>query len=236
MISTTASLQFFNQTRTALITGAARGIGSEIAKALNLAGVDVISPTREQLDLADPKSIAAYTQSLKNDRVHVDILVNNAGINELRLISEIDDSTLQKMFQVNLFAAMNLVRAFAPKMQEKKWGRIINIGSIFGTLTKERRALYSMTKSALDSLTRTTTVEFSRHGILCNTLSPGYVETELTYKNNSASDIEKILQNIPCAKMAKPAQIAAYVVFLASDLNTYLTGQNITVDGGFTCQ
>jgi 3-oxoacyl-[acyl-carrier protein] reductase len=222
--------------RTVLVTGASRGIGKSISEGFQEIGYQVLAPPRSELDLAVEGSVKDFATKIKNQRLQIDILVNNAGINELCEIELIQTELLEKMFQVNLFSAINLTQAVLPVMSAQKWGRIINVGSIFGILSKERRALYTMTKSAMSAFTKTCAIEFGEKNILVNSICPGYIETDLTFKNNSKEDLEKILRRIPLGRMAKASEITQTVLFLCSDKNTYITGQNIIVDGGFTCQ
>lgn len=219
--------------RTALVTGGARGIGAAIAARLKDSGYRVIAPPRTALDLASPASIDAYLAAHISETV--DVLVNNAGINTLRAIPEIDANTWGEMLQVNLSAALRLTQAFAPGMAERGWGRILNVVSIFALVTRERRAAYSMTKAALAALTRTAAVEFGPRGVLVNALAPGYVDTELTRRNNPPDAIAAIEASIPLRRMAQASELAEVAAFLASDANSYLTGQTVVVDGGFTC-
>jgi 3-oxoacyl-[acyl-carrier protein] reductase len=121
-------------------------------------------------------------------------------------------------------------------MQSRGWGRILNISTIFSLVTKERRAAYSMTKAALNALTRSSAVEFGPSGVLVNALAPGYVDTALTRQNNSPEAIAAITATIPLRRLADAEELARAAAFLVSEENTYLTGQTIVVDGGFTCQ
>jgi 3-oxoacyl-[acyl-carrier protein] reductase len=219
--------------RTALVTGGARGIGAAIARRLEDSGYRIIAPPRTALDLASPASIDAYLAAHGSQAV--DVLVNNAGINTLRAIPEIDVKTWGEMLQVNLSAALRLTQAFAPGMAERGWGRILNVVSIFALVTRERRAAYSMTKAALAALTRTAAVEFGPRGVLVNALAPGYVDTELTRRNNPPDAIAAIEASIPLRRMAQASELAEVAAFLVSDANSYLTGQTVVVDGGFTC-
>jgi NAD(P)-dependent dehydrogenase (short-subunit alcohol dehydrogenase family) len=120
-------------------------------------------------------------------------------------------------------------------MRKRRWGRIVNISSIFGIVTRQQRAAYSATKSALAGLTRTMAVELGHNNVLVNCVAPGYVETELTRQNNSPSDLEKIADTIPMGRLGQPEEIAKLVAFLCGDDNTYITGQVLVADGGFTC-
>jgi len=219
--------------RTVLITGGARGIGAAIAATLSDRGYRVIAPTRSEMDLSISASVEAYLE--ENRMLAVDILINNAGINILRPIGEIDPVDWQAMLQTNLSSALRLIQAFAPGMQARSWGRILNVSTIFSLVTKERRAAYSMTKAALDALTRSVAVEFGPYGVLVNSLAPGYVDTALTRQNNSSETLAAIIEGIPLKRMAQPFELAKVAAFLVSEENTYLTGQTLVVDGGFTC-
>jgi 3-oxoacyl-[acyl-carrier protein] reductase len=219
--------------RIALITGGARGIGAAIAAELVAAGCRVVAPARAELDLASPGSLEAWVAA--NSGLAVDILVNNAGINVLRPLPEIESAAWAAMVQTNLTAPLRLVQAFAPGMAVRGWGRILNVSSIFSLVTKERRAAYSMTKAALNALTRSAAVEFGPAGVLVNALAPGYVDTALTRQNNPPEAIAAIAAAIPLRRLAQPAELARTAAFLVSEANTYLTGQTVVVDGGFTC-
>ncbi len=218
----------------ALVTGGSRGIGATIAQALIAQGVEVIAPARSELDLTLPESITRFIQANQSRRI--DILVNNAGINIINELGQIRAEDWQAMLQVNLTAPMELARGFVPGMKAQKWGRIVNLSSVFSTVTKEKRAAYSATKSGLNGLTRTLAVELGPEGILVNAVGPGYVNTELTSQNNSPSALAEITQTIPLKRMAEPSEIAEFVAFLCSEKNTYLTGQTLLIDGGFSCK
>ncbi len=215
-----------------LITGGSRGIGQQIAKLMEAKGYEVVVPKREELNLESLESIDKYFASERK----IDILINNAGINFISPLPDIATEQWSQMLTVNLTAPMKLVQKVIPHMQKTKWGRIVNISSIFSNLTRQGRASYSASKSGLNGLTRTAAVELGQHGILVNAVCPGYVETQLTHQNNSPADIEKILKTIPVGRMAQPAEIAELVEFLCSERNSYITGQMITADGGFSIQ
>lgn len=219
--------------RTALVTGAARGIGASIVSFFNAHGVKVIAPGRKELDLADPASVDRFIV-LHQDKP-IDILINNAGINILNPLDRIDADTWLQMFQVNLHAPFRLLQAFSRPMKERNWGRIVNISSVLSLVTREGRTAYSTVKSGLNGLTRAAAVELGPSGVLVNAVCPGYVETELTRQNNSPADLDRIAQTIPLRRLAQPEEIAEFVGFLCSDQNTYITGQTMAIDGGFTC-
>ena len=222
-----------NNHRTVFLTGGARGIGAAILEELVTAGYTVISPSREELDLASKDSVEAYLRD--HSDIAVDVLINNAGMNVPEKISEISWDNWNKTLQTNLSSAVRLIQFLAPGMSERGYGRILNTISILGLVTKEGRAAYSMTKAALNALTRSAALEFGAGGVLVNSLAPGYVDTELTRKNNSPEALASIIRSIPLGRMADPKELARVAGFLVSEQNTYLTGQTIVVDGGFTC-
>jgi NAD(P)-dependent dehydrogenase (short-subunit alcohol dehydrogenase family) len=223
-----------SRSKTVFLTGGARGIGAAIRDELTASGLQVIAPSREELDLSSVVSVEGYLNF--HSELDVDILINNAGINNPQLIGEISSENWTQTLQVNLGSALRLIQFFAPRMVARGYGRILNTSSILGSVTKEGRALYSMTKAALDALTRSTAVEFGPMGVLVNSLSPGYVDTELTRQNNSPAAIEAITSGIPLRRMASADELAKIAAFLVSENNTYITGQTIVADGGFTCQ
>lgn len=218
---------------TALVTGGARGIGRAIVEELQASGVSVLAPPRQELDLAAAQSVESWLLSHRDEKI--DILVNNAGTNVLNAVTDIDLATWEAMVQVNLAAALRLVQALAPTMVARGWGRILNLSSIFSLVTRERRAAYSMTKAALNALTRSAAVEYGPGGVLVNALAPGYVDTDLTRQNNSSEALAQICGSIPLRRMASVAELAKIAAFLVSEANSYLTGQVVVVDGGFTC-
>jgi 3-oxoacyl-[acyl-carrier protein] reductase len=219
--------------RTALVTGASRGIGEAIAGRLHSEGIKVLIPDRRELDLLSNISIDFFLSQLNEQ---IDILVNNAGINPLGSLSELSEVDLTNTIQVNLIAPLRLIRGLAPAMMEQRYGRIVNISSIWGMVVKPRRVSYTLSKTGLIGLTRSLGIELAPYNVLVNSVAPGYVNTELTRKNNSPQDIEAIKQTIPAGRLAEPAEVAEVVAFLCSDKNTYIVGQTLVVDGGFTCQ
>lgn len=219
--------------RTALVTGASRGIGYAIAARLRLGGALVLTPTRAELDLLSNASIDAYLASLTEP---VDILVNNAGINRLAAGTEASDGDIQDTLQVNLVAPIRLIRGLASQMVARCYGRIVNTSSIWSVVTKPRRVTYSASKSGLNAVTRTLAVELAPFNVLVNAIAPGYVNTELTKQNNSEQELVAIRETIPLRRLAEPEEIAELTAFLCSEKNSYITGQVIMADGGFTCQ
>jgi 3-oxoacyl-[acyl-carrier protein] reductase len=119
-------------------------------------------------------------------------------------------------------------------MIQKNYGRIVNISSVLQDFAKEGRSSYSISKTGIDMLTKSVAVEYSRYNVLCNTVSPGYIETELTYKNNTSEQIDSITSSLPIRRIGLPDEIAKLVYWLVTE-NSYITGQNIKIDGGYSC-
>lgn len=218
--------------RTVLVTGGSRGIGAGIVAALSDAGWNVLAPKRSELDLASPVSIADYLDSLS---VPVDGLVLDAGINTPAPIGELTMASWQEIQGVNVTAGFALVSALVPSMAECGFGRVVAVSSAYAGRARVGRAAYSASKAALEAVVRAIAVEFASSGVLANAVAPGFVDTELTRQNNPPEAIAKILERVPVGRLAAIDEIGAAVAFLMSPANTYITGQVLTVDGGFSC-
>jgi len=219
--------------RVALVTGASRGIGAAIARVFQEAGATVLTPTRAEMDMSDIASIERYIDAVNGP---IDVLVNNAGINILAGLDEIGRDGLNEMLQINLVAPIMLTKLVAEKMKANRYGRIVNISSIWSVVAKERRLAYAASKSAMSGVTRTLALELGQYGVLVNSIAPGYVNTELTSQNNSPEQIKNICSNIPLERLAEPEEIAEVAAFLCSRKNSYMTGQVLVVDGGYVCR
>lgn len=205
-----------------LVTGGSRGIGKSIKDLFLKRGFEVYSPNRTELNL---------NKNIELVDPQFDIVINNAGINPLKPLSNITDEEVMK---VNYFSPLQIIQQCLPYMTSNKFGRIINIGSIWIDFSKPSRSAYSASKSALHSLTKSITSEYSSQGILCNTISPGYIGTDLTYQNNTKEQLSLITQSIPVGRLGTPEEIARLVYQLTIE-NTFITGQNIVIDGGYSC-
>lgn len=217
-----------------LVTGASRGIGKAIADLYSEKGYLVDTPSRELLDLSNKESVLEFITKHKDKGY--DIIINDAGCNLINYIENIKDNDMMQMLQVNLLSPIMLLRGFVPYMKKKKFGRIVNIGSIWGVITKPGRSIYSATKHGIHGISSTLALELAPYNILVNTIAPGQTLTELTLRNNSPEDICKMERDIPIGRLAKPEEIAKAVFFLGNENNTYITGQQIIVDGGLTIQ
>ena len=213
-----------------LVTGGSRGIGHAVVQELSQKNNwEVIAPSRDKLDLTDFNSIVQFTK----DIAPFNALVNVAGLNELRTLENIDDESLDVMLKTNLSGPLKLIQAIVPGMKAIGGGKILSFSSIWGLRSKEVRTLYSMGKFGIRGMTAALARELGPDNILLNTIAPGYVLTDMTFKNVPEEERKKICQEIPLGRMAYPEEIAKVVSFLISPDNTYITGQTIIVDGGF---
>ena len=217
--------------RTVLITGASRGIGKACALKFSEHGYKVLTPTRTEMNLSSIESIKQYISNLTDS---VDVLINNAGISFLGNVGSLNFNDADELMKINFSAPVLLIDLLAPKMKLNNYGRIINISSIWSQVTKPGRAMYASSKAAINAFTRTAAVEYAKHNVLINAVAPGYVNTELTKINNTPAQIETIKSNLPIKRLAEPVEIAELIYFLASEKNTFVTGQTIFADGGFS--
>ncbi len=213
-----------------LLTGGSRGIGKGIKNLFEKQDHTVLSPSKEEMDLSNLEHVKSYLTTIKD----VDIIINNAGINYLNSIENETIENLNKILSVNYLSPFIICQHFLPLLKNKKYGRIINIGSIWIDYAKTLRGSYSASKNSLHSLTKTIVSEYSEHNILCNTISPGYILTDLTFQNNTKEDLENIKNQIPLKRLGTIDEISKLVYFLTID-NTYINGQNIIIDGGYSC-
>jgi len=213
------------------LTGGSRGIGLAIKTKFETLGHYVYAPSSTELDLLNLNSI--YNIS-KDTKATIDVLINNAGVNDIYNLEDINANAITSMLQINTVAPLLLTKDISQYMIKKRGGHIINISSILSYRSKKGRIIYSATKAALNSITKSCALELAEYNIQVNAICPGYVATDLTYKNNSYSQIEDIKNKVPIKRMLMPEEIADTVYNLV--LNKTLTGQIITVDGGLsTC-
>lgn len=234
--------------KVAIVTGGTRGIGRCIAELLLEGGAEVIytgtnqsseyelkGGRYEQLDFMSDQSTAEFIERVIMSSVGIDILVNNAGININESIDEISDEHWDTIVKINLTGPMKMIRAVARVMNKHgKSGRIVNISSIWGIISKSKRNAYSAAKTGLIGLTRASALDLAPHGILVNALCPGFVNTELTRRMLSKEEMSQLAAEVPLGRFAEVDDIARVALFLCSEYNTYITGQAIVVDGGFT--
>ena len=237
--------------KTALVTGASRGIGRAIALRLAEDGANVaviyagsadkaeavvneitalgVNAKAYQCNVADSAAVNETVKAVTNDLGKIDILVNNAGITRDGLMLRMKDEDFDAVLDTNLKGAFNMIRACYSGFIRKKSGRIINISSVSGIMGNAGQANYSASKAGVIGLTKSVARELASRGITCNAVAPGFIQTDMTenlgYNN-------PLLNSIPLGRMGKPEDIAAAVAFLASDSAAYITGEVLKVDGG----
>lgn len=215
-----------------LLTGGRGGIGSSIKEELVSKGCSVIAPTSDELDLSSQFHVLKWIEA--NPDLEFDGLVLSAGINFPQNFDEVGTSEYIRILETNVNSNRLLIKAVLPAMQKNRYGRIIAISSSYSTITRSGRSSYSVSKAALEALIRSVSLENAQNNVLANSIVPGFIETALTLKNNDKFQMEKILERIPMGHMGKPADVARLAWFLMSEQNTYITGQSIRVDGGFS--
>lgn len=219
--------------KTILVTGGSRGIGASIVILLKKEGYRVLAPARNELNLSDKRSISEFVEKNKNLKLYA--LINNAGINNPQWVDELDDNNITETIQVNLVAPILLARSLVPILKKNKIAHIVNISSMFGIITRSRQVLYSATKFGINGVTKALAVELADDKILVNSVCPGFVYTDLTGKNSPEKN-KQLAKDVPLGRFAKPQEIANLVEFLISDKNTYITGETILIDGGYTAK
>ncbi len=232
-----------------LITGASKGIGKNIAQVLIDAGYDVficarnyeiLEKTAKEIGakgfLACDISYYKACLELKKEIGNIDILINNAGAYVWSAVEKTTQTDIEKLTKLNVMAPYVLISLFVEDMKAQKWGRIINIGSISGVVGEANASLYSMTKSALNGLTKALGLELAEYGITVNTINPGWVETELADNAVETSDFsqEEIVDMIPQRRFIEPIEIANLVKYLASEEAKGMTAQNISLCAGLS--
>jgi len=227
-----------------LVTGGTRGIGYAIAKAFLEQEAEVhVTGTKKNgkgphasifhhCDFTNTESLEKICDSL--EKFGIDVLINNAGINKTGAFAKMRPEDFLRIQQVNLFSAFRLIQAVLPGMVSKKWGRIVNITSIFSIVSKEFRAPYSASKFGMDGMTASLAAEVAESGVMVNSVAPGFIDTELTREVLGEQGIRKMVASIPARRMGSPEEVARLVLWLASNENTYVSAQNIAIDGGFT--
>ncbi len=240
--------------RVALVTGGSKGLGKAMARGFAEAGADVMIVSRHEEELrAAQAEIKAGLQvkvairvadMTRRDEVNrlaeqaaaemgrIDILVNNAGSNEPQAIDAITDEAWDRVLELNLTSCMALTRAVVPEMKSRRWGRILHISSIMGLVSKDGRACYSATKSALLGLARASALDLGSYNITVNCLAPGPFLTELPGALLTASQKQAFADRTALGRWGEPRELVGPALLLASDAGSYITGQVLVVDGG----
>lgn len=234
---------------TALVTGATGGIGAAIARTLHGAGASIVlSGTRQAAlddlvnelgeravaiacNLSSPADVNDLIKGAEDASGSIDILVNNAGMTKDGLAMRMNDDDWESVLAVDLSAAFRLSRAALRSMLKARWGRIINITSVVGHTGNPGQANYAAAKAGLAGMTRSLAAETAARGVTVNCVAPGFIETAMTDALNEKQKTA-ILERIPAGRMGAPDDVAAAVLYLASDAGGYITGQSIHVNGG----
>jgi 3-oxoacyl-[acyl-carrier protein] reductase len=234
--------------KVALVTGASRGIGKAIATQLQALGATVIGTATSAhgadkiadylgadnglvLNVTSDDSIAAMFTAIKEAHGGVDILVNNAGITRDNLFMRMKDDEWQDIIDTNLTSVYKVSKAAIRPMMKKRNGRIINIGSVVGSMGNAGQVNYSTAKAGLLGFTKSLAREIASRGITVNTIAPGFIDTDMT-QTLTDEQKEGIFSQVPANRLGKPEEIASTVAFLASDAAAYITGETIHVNGG----
>lgn len=236
--------------KSALVTGASGGIGSAIARALHGQGAEVVlSGTREAAlqalagelgerahvvtaDLGDAESVAALAKTAEEIASGgIDILINNAGVTRDGLMLRMKDEDWESVLNVNLTSGFRLSRALLRGMMKRRWGRIVGISSIVGATGNPGQANYAASKAGMVGFTKSLAQEVANRGITANIVAPGFIKTAMTDALDEAQH-EKLLAGVPAGRLGTPEDIAASVVYLASEEAAYVTGATIHVNGG----
>ncbi len=235
--------------KNALVTGASGGIGGAIARALHGAGATVaLSGTRvaplEELaadlgerahvlpcNLGDAEAVAALPKQATEAMGSLDILVNNAGVTRDNIFMRMSDDDWQLVLDINLTSTMRLCRGAIRGMMKSRWGRIINISSIVGATGNPGQANYAASKAGMVGMTKSIAYEVASRGITANCVAPGFIATPMTDKLTDDQK-DKINAQIPAGRMGSPDEIAAAVLYLASNDAAYVTGATLHVNGG----
>ena len=235
--------------RVALVTGGSRGIGLAIGTALHDAGARVAICARDEAraaaaaaalgtgargyrcDVTVVAEIERALETIERDLGPVDVLVNNAGITRDNLLFRISEDDWEAVLEANLTAAFRVTKLAARGMIKRRWGRIVNITSVVGLMGNKGQANYAASKAGLIGFTKSVAKELASRNVLVNAVAPGYIDTELT--RTISDDAKQALQTaIPLGRLGVGADVAGAVLFLASDLASYITGQVLVVDGG----
>jgi 3-oxoacyl-[acyl-carrier protein] reductase len=238
--------------RVALVTGASQGIGRTVALRLATDGATVAVAARNQeklnelvaeiigaggqaaafaLDVADEEQVKATVKALIAQFGKVDILVNNAGITRDQLVMRMKRADWDSVLQTNLTSAYLCIQAVMSSMLKQRWGRIINITSIFGQMGQAGQANYSASKAGLIGLTMAIAREVGSRNITCNAIAPGFIETAMTAVLSDEFK-QAAVKQIPLGRVGSPEDVASAVAFLASDDASYITGHVLNVNGG----
>ena len=230
--------------RLAVVTGGTRGLGWALAERLRDDGARVIATGTkpdgvvpegceyDAVDFTDAAATDDFCAGLATAAPQ--ILINNAGIGVVLPHDKITVADFERIHRINLVAPTLTCGAVIPGMRAAGWGRIVNITSVWGLLGRDGRGPYAATKAGLDGLAACLAAEVAADDILINGVASGYIESDLLRDIHGAEGLRRLSETVPLKRLAKPSEIAAFAVWLAGPENTYITGQNLVIDGGFS--
>ena len=232
--------------KTALVTGASRGIGNAIALTLKKEGFRVIGTATSSegsrklddmgieghvLDLNSLDSKKQFWDEIENKEANISVLVNNAGITRDNIVLRMSDDEWQEIMNVNLDSIFFLSKRVLKMMLKNKWGRIINITSASASIGNRGQSNYSAAKAGVEAFTKSLAREVGKRNITINAIAPGFISTDMTEQNNGIN-IEELIKEIPLGRFGDPEEIAHLVSFICSEEASYITGQVIHINGG----
>jgi 2-hydroxycyclohexanecarboxyl-CoA dehydrogenase len=229
--------------RTALVTGAARGIGRAIcdelaAQGMRVAACDVLEgPDIVPMDVTEPASVHAAVERVEAEHGPVEVLVNNAGWDELHPFLDTDEEFWERVIEINYKGCLRTTKRVLPGMVERGWGRVVNIGSDAGRVGSSMESVYAGAKGGVIAFTKTIAREVARSGVTANVVCPGPTRTPMLEGMAEAGEgklIESLTRAVPMKRLGEPEDVAAAVAFLASEKAGFITGQTLSVSGGLT--
>jgi 2-hydroxycyclohexanecarboxyl-CoA dehydrogenase len=229
--------------RTALVTGAAGGIGRAICEQLTADGMRVAAcdvadaPGVFAMDVTDSGSVNAAVDRVEAELGAVDVLVNNAGWDELRAFLDTDEEFWDRVIEINYKGCLRTTKRVMPGMVERGWGRVVNIGSDAGRVGSSMESVYAGAKGGVIAFTKTIAREVARKGVTANAVCPGPTRTPMLERMAEAGEgklIESLERAVPMKRLGEPEDVAAAVAFLASERASFITGQTLSVSGGLT--